>query len=267
MAQKNLSRQFPRHFGCLNSCFEFAKLVASSLHERNIPIEELDVKLGIYSYFLFDTTNSLKALYRLVDDGFIEDAKTLARKIIESHINLSYMSIDFEAHSRLFLNYEAFEQFRILQDIRQKDELANLRTEIEQNASRIIENYDNIISSYPKDKKTGDVQYRFVKYWSGKSMHEMAKDCKLEKLYSVVYKLFSYSSHPTVMKINNYIDWNNSKIGFEDDSTDEVPALIVSAINSFIGVFNKIIAGLEIKLESPLRLIHDELSKLNRDLE
>jgi hypothetical protein len=141
------------------------------------------------------------AFKTLVVSGFEEDARILLRTLFEILINLSYLSRDSVNRSRQFIEFYFIEHKHLLDSIRKHYRMTydKLDSNIK---NKVISDYNRV-----KNKYSNETQ------WSGKSIHQMAKELghNAKYWYDIVYSPESSYVHSSVSSSEKFLEEINNQ--------------------------------------------------------
>jgi len=141
------------------------------------------------------------AMMKLCNQCFVQDAGILLRSLFETLVNILYIGkSDPEKRAKLYIEYD---------HMARKDQLDKVE--------KWLESHPDLQNSMPDKittlKSFNEVRnnYPHKRYWSGKTMQQMAYDVKLEYDYDLVYWFLSNLHHSGVRSSSEYISYSSDE--------------------------------------------------------
>jgi hypothetical protein len=258
-----------------SECIELGNLVIKNLDDLKLKFNVYDI--SEYRLILVQNfhkgLDSLSSMLLLCEKGYIGDADTIVRKILDIAVSMKYLSLDVENRIDLYTHYDALARYKILNEIeaeksknvgKEKVFSDYVVEEIEKEKNKIIRGYENVKKYYEPLNGNGEVHKKYLyKSWSGKSLPAMAKECGLTD-YLIPYKLFNISTHTSIEDFEKYFDFD--KCAFIELNKDDALPLIVTAISLCLVIAELIINEFELKFRKSLQSLAERLNGLTINL-
>lgn len=199
-------------FDFLHRIWQIACITAGSIKALEGKNEKEDLFKGTVIYLTWKGLKTQLAIEKLLESGFLEDAYSLIRSLMEIVINLQYIRKDPEFLALTYQEYSYIIRHRLLEAGRRI--YKNFPDPETESAVADLEvNYQRVKGSYPNE-------YR----WSGCSIRKMADQACLADLYDTIYSNLSVYIHSSALSQNSFIrsDANGFKIIIAPDQHDEV---------------------------------------------
>ena len=179
----------------------------------------------------------------LCDNGQMWDARTICRKLWETAITLKYISLDPEKYVRLYKN------FGLLSYERQFDRLPACMKDGDE-VKRMHEAYSSRVAELPDYRRdeNGRIQKNFYSYWSGKNLHDMAVDAKVDEIYSPRAFVLHNSTHINTIGSDAFFESDTLKYGPPNQDRD-LPMLVCEACHYMLMVASLVCEAHEFKLK------------------
>jgi hypothetical protein len=169
--------------------------------------------------FLSRTVTTFYAVCELCEKGYGQDSMILVRTMLENLINYSYVNKDPDKNVKLFIEYDMIKAKKRLQVYKTLYPDKEVPTE----TVKIIEQrYKEIKDNYPR--------HSCSMTWSGKNVADMARECRLQDYYDMVYPLASSFAHGGVDTTSDYIE--RSTDGFKIRFGEPRPEFLVQSLST-----------------------------------
>ncbi len=254
----HLAEAHPESFKWVNQMLALFDQARSELGSRGLHLDQLTEYHQILLVSCPKTINSLVSVARLCDAGLMEDANTIARKLIEVAVNLMYMNLDratLEQKASRFYHHGAITAKSNLDRIEEHPQwFADfLRQEMSSMKPEIQRAYGNAIQHYPCGKK-GRINGSFKQHWDGKNLREMIVELGKVQLMTI-YTVFSASTHFSADDVASYLDRDNGAV-LSGLRSEDIPYLLNESVR-LAGVVLRIVdmdfsLGIEDDLEALL---------------
>jgi len=259
---QNLRESFEEFFSLADESIELSDIIMKGLDDLGIKNDELSkYQLALASNF-HKAINSFLSIVNLCNMGFIEDAKTITRKVIEIAVTLKYISIDPEKRGNQYFHFWELSNYKILTDLQKVDKghvYTNwVQKELGKHASRIEKEYEESKAYFDLNKK-GEVKGEFLRKWSGKIFEQMAIESGLS-IEVRPYKLYCIATHVSIEDLTNYYDPKMSCFR-PDLSIDDVPFIIIETVRMYLVIIELIVNEFNLKLDDSLSLVREHLEK------
>lgn len=259
-----LHERYVDHFGLLDKCTSLYDHIADAFETRRM--KEGDVSL--YQIALLSTyikvNNSLRSLSSLCSRGFTEDARTMARKVLEATVSMAYISLDPEKRTGQYWHHGVIRGYLKAKEIVKDNSYSDL---VRKRYQELLPKYE---ARYHKNKglyeckANGEVKPTFRYAWSGKNLMKMAKECGLGDL-QVCYDLFCESTHTSVADIPTYFSMKDAEFSPGMDA-GEVPYLTLTGVQLITIMSRLINTSFSLSLETVIEEIEAETRRLDGDL-
>lgn len=263
-ADDNYSKRFPNFFRFREVSYQINKLIIDGLNSRN-GIGQLSLHEQVVGTEFYRSSMTYSGVFDLTDNGYVDDGETLVRKLIETRITLKYISKDPVARSRRFCAFVGLELIKILEDIHEYPYPKDTREYFMSHIREIKDKHSEAGENFPK-KRDGTIDKKYYTNWDGISLKQMAKKVRLGRQYSILYSQFSRSTHDSALNILDYIDNENTKVGFYDRA-DAVPPLLYQATRHYLEICKLTIDCFKIDLRDSLAQAIKQWRKLCRRAE
>lgn len=167
--------------------------VQAALNERRIESEGLSDYQLILIVNIPKAINSILSVCRLCDAGLCEDAKTIARKLLEMSANIEHISEDdteMANRAARFVNHFYVQIHDLLRKAQKHPERlpAELTRGFLDQKSIADEGYERVKALYKL--KQGEVDSAFTRHWDGSNLSELLGPDDI-----VIYTLYCYATH------------------------------------------------------------------------
>jgi len=151
---------------------------------------------------------SAKAALQLLKNGFRLDAQCVLRAIFETILNMTFIMqqdnpnhwaeryVEFQIVSSLSYAKKAIKHGKNAELV---EKAIERKGECEKELSELKEKYGKDFGEYPHT-------------WHGRKIKEVAKDCKMETHYDIVYSIWSDFVHTSIQSSRNYTEEINGEI-------------------------------------------------------
>jgi len=259
-----LHEQYSAHFGLLDNCNRLYDEIVDTLAARDLRKADLSLyQIALFSTFI-KVNNSLRSLSSLCSRGFTEDARTMARKVLEAIVSMAYVSLDPDKRTEQYWHHGVirgyFEANKIVKDNTYSDAVRKRYREL-------LPEYE---ARYHEHKRlyeceaNGELKPSFRWKWSGKTVMQMAKECGLGDL-QVPYSLFCESTHTSVADVLVYFSLENADFRPGMDA-NEVPSLTLTGVQLITIMSRLINTSFSLSLETVIEEIEAETRRLDGDL-
>lgn len=167
---------------------------------------------------LFLSRRSIKSAYAFIlldKRGYGEDVYPILRSILENTINIKfiYSQNECDLWAERYIEYQNVLSKKTANNYLKHGEKDNLISFIREKCSELDQEISSLKSKYGSN--FGDYPYT----WSGKTIRQMARDCKMEYYYDVIYNFWSDFCHGNIRSSNGYMESINNQIKFIERKT------------------------------------------------
>lgn len=209
-----LQRVYPEDFAIVDQALEICDIILYGLGERRMKEADLSDYQKVLLAICYKMNSSILSLASLCSRGLVQDANTIARKLLESAVSMEYLSFEPDQRSvrvRRFCDHGTVQlyhyQLRNIENILSNPEIQRLAPHFLQLPKQIRAEYELKKSSFPVQRK-GLVQGDYRSSWSGMSIPEMAykvgKDL-WEDIFTMYY-VFCVSTHTSIADVDAFYD-------------------------------------------------------------
>jgi hypothetical protein len=195
----SLFPSFSRYFNYMDRLWNVSCEIISSITK----IEASSSSELCYKGIAWMTTGkclkSFLAIEHLIKLGFHQDTLVLLRSMLESMINLFYISEDPVERAERFVRYVEVESRRFLYVSKEVYGEISLLSGHDSRIKEIEEAVCSFKSEYDPDSRKPST-------WSGITIFDMAKRAGLEDIYKTFYKLQSQHVHGSPRALESYIE-------------------------------------------------------------
>lgn len=177
------------------------------------------------NFFTVKAIKTFRAIQYLIENGFGEDAAVLIRCQFELLTNFLYISKeDQNARAEKYIRYEYLLKEKFLKKLFHSNLFYEVYEKLpEERKKEIRENCEKYEKLYPCKR-----------FWSGKTVEQMADDVGLKDYYISVYCLFSNLVHSNVKSSEYYVVGDDNVIRFIIAITDHLIGEVIEANGNFI---------------------------------
>jgi hypothetical protein len=259
-----LHDQYNGHFKILDRCSHLYDAVLNGVAARHLTEDDL----SLYQIALFVTfikvNNSLRSLSSLCSRGFTEDARTMARKVLEATVSMAYVSRDPDKRTEQYWHHGVirgyFEAKKIIKNNSYSDVVRNRYRELLPEYEVGYEEHKRLYEC----KANGELKPSFQWKWSGKNVMQMAKECGLDDL-PVPYILYCESTHTSVADVPTYFSFEAAEFQPGMDA-EEVPMLILFTVQLTTILTKLVNTAFSLELGNVIEQIETQMRQLDGDL-
>jgi hypothetical protein len=223
---------------------------------------------ALLSAFIFGKTyRTHNAVITLCEQGYGEDAFTLARTLFELMVNFAYITqSDSDENLFRYVNHEIVPRKKMMNYIKSKPDLAKqfqerLALKTDADFVKFIQNvdqeYDRLITLYDKSYK---------KDWSGKNIAQMASEIGREDAYATVYRLQCSHSHADISGISSNSSVDSGGLTLDMEVSERwVAETLVVAFDFFFHILTEVNTQLGWGLEDALKNIEERYTIVVRN--
>jgi len=249
-----------------DECIEMSDIILHAIDELKIKEDELTKYQYIIAPNFYKALDSYVSILSLCNDGLVEDAKSITRKLLEMVVSLKYLSLDVEKRQDQYLHFASLSGYRRHKKIKEekntqkKDKIysAWLSEQIKQFENQILENYEEA-KKYFKSNTEGEIKEVFFRGWSGKPFSKMAKECNMSDQI-IAYDILCDSSHASINGITNYCNHDRKEFG-SGLSIGDIPLVIIHASKLYLYVIELSIDAFDLKLKDSFELLKNRLEE------
>jgi hypothetical protein len=257
----NLANKFCDQFDLAKQCIVTAYDILDELNLREMPQESLTAYQGVLITSLQKCTNSLESIILLCNDRLTEDGRTIARKLIETFINIKYLSQDVGTRINRYMWHQAVLNYYTARRYIDEPRFSQvLKLGFEEALPKLRSEYDQAARYFPHNED-GEISPKFHHSWCGKTIPKMAIAAGVAEVYGQ-YDLFSISTHTSVRDMSAYLEPEG--ISFHDArDRSEVPHLLLTATGMFLRLAEIVCVGVESRLGDQITTLKQHQAELD----
>ena len=203
-----LSLKHPDIFAQANKCLNLSDDFVAQLQKQQIKEGDLELYHFIYLFNFYKAQESLMSTTKLIDVGFIGDAQTICRKLIEQLINIKYLDQDKNNRQDRYWHFSAIELNKMISLVERKEHFTTkLKQEMKKLKPEAKKQLENAKKFY-ETEEDGQIKNNFRRNWSGLSLEGMSQKCKLEDLYDLCYRGFSTPTHAGIGNVSSFVEFD-----------------------------------------------------------
>lgn len=232
---------YPEFFDLADKVAELLGIAVDNLGQRTLRWGDMPQAQIIVLFNTYKASNAFISCLTLCDKGFAGDAKTICRKLLETHITIKYLLIDREKHEKLYWDYFSVQMKRETDKaLKNKGNFPKAHLDLIGEVRRIsAERLTEIEKSWERSEK-GKLLLEYKRFWSGKHLGVMAKECGLGYMYYRAYMSYCRSTHSNIDDIIHYCDFKDNAFN-QFVENEDIPLVLYDCILNMTGILDCVI--------------------------
>ena len=254
--EKKLLEKHIHFYELARDCHDLLDTIAVNLNQRKIDSSTLTRFQDILAREFQRVQMSYMSFLLLCDDGWIPDARTICRKLLESTITLKYLSLDPDTFVQLYENFGLLSLERQLEH-QSAETSATSTLEL---VKREIKSRVEKLPGYERESKT-TIPERYYRNWSGKNLHKMSVAAGLEELYSPRSFLLNTATHMNTIGSDAFFAPETHEYRPPNEESD-VPVMVCEVCHYLVIIARLNCQAYDLKLQDSCDVFEKKIEKL-----
>jgi hypothetical protein len=253
----NIVANNDEYFRLMDIAWEASDIVLSNLNGPRLSGKVLQPFPLVVMSLYYKSRDCMLSIATLCACGHTREAYTIVRKLLETAVNLKYISMDPTERAPRFGKYGAVRSYFLAQRVKNDPTWPeNVRKDLASISDEIRVGFESSKSLFCD--QSGKLLSKYSRYWDGKSIPKMAKECGLVDDLSA-YEVFNFATHTSSSDVGIYFDMGKKQFRSGADASD-VPGVLLESVRLFTIPLRLVAAEFKLDLNASLAQVERVLN-------